>query len=245
MSLERLLDRTGAGGDPAGLYVDPAFPPSPKGRPHIYFNMVATVDGKTLLGPRGTTAKGLGGPTDHLLMRRLQQCADAVLVGAQTVRVSNLVYPAELRRAVLTRGGDLPLDNRLFTDAPGRAIVFAPEGIAPARRAAIEAAALLRTVPGGEVDVRQVARVLADEFGVQHLLVEGGPSVNAAFLAAGLVDEFFITVAPRLKGGATRPTVVDGEGLPGTEFASLTLVSAYADGDELYLRYRCAGRGAV
>ena len=72
MPIEPLYDMTGAEFSPDQLYVDPGFPSPPPQRPHIYLNMVSTADGKTLLGPRGSTAKGLGSSTDQLLMRRLE-----------------------------------------------------------------------------------------------------------------------------------------------------------------------------
>ena len=52
-----------------------------------------------------------------------------------------------------------------------------------------------------EIDLRAALEVLAREFGIKHLVVEGGAATNGAFLAAGLVDELRILVAPALDGG--------------------------------------------
>jgi riboflavin biosynthesis pyrimidine reductase len=52
----------------------------------------------------------------------------------------------------------------------------------------------------------------------------------------------FITIAPKLKGGAHLPTPVDGAGFPDRELLDLSLMSLYRDGDEIYLRYRVGGR---
>src|SRR5260221_5127467 len=114
MPIERLFDLTGADFAPDQLYIDPGFPKPPSARPYIYLNMVATADGKTLLGPRGSTAKGLGSRTDQMLMRRLEDAADGLIIGANTLRASHVIYPARLVRAVVSRSGDLPLDNRFF-----------------------------------------------------------------------------------------------------------------------------------
>src|SRR5438128_90918 len=108
--------------------------------------MVSTADGKILIGPRGSTAKGVGGPTDQLLMRRLQAGADGAMIGAGTLRPGNVIYRPELWRAVVTRSGDLPLENRFFTDAPDRAIVFAPRSLPADRREALGTHAHVRIV---------------------------------------------------------------------------------------------------
>src|SRR5258708_38325314 len=118
MPIERLFDPTGADFPPDQLYTNHGFPEPPADRPYIYLNMVATADGKTLLGPRGSTAKGLGSKTDQMLMRRLEDAADGLIIGANTLRASHVIYPARLVRAVITRSGDLPLNNRFFTDVP-------------------------------------------------------------------------------------------------------------------------------
>ena len=71
MALERLFDSS-EDSAPEALYEELDFPQPPEARPYTVINMVATVDGKTLIAERGTTAKGLGSGTDQLLMRRIQ-----------------------------------------------------------------------------------------------------------------------------------------------------------------------------
>jgi hypothetical protein len=64
MALERLFDNSADSAPPEDLYLSLNLPQA-IGRPSVFVNMVATVDGKALLGPRGSTAKGLGSPTDR------------------------------------------------------------------------------------------------------------------------------------------------------------------------------------
>jgi riboflavin biosynthesis pyrimidine reductase len=52
-----------------------------------------------------------------------------------------------------------------------------------------------------DIDLAVVLDVLAREFGIKHLVVEGGAATNGAFLAAGLVDELRVLVAPAVDGG--------------------------------------------
>ena len=245
MALERLFDISNDSGDPADLYAKLELPEPPRGRPYTYVNMVSTVDGKILIGPRGSTAKGVGGPTDQMLMRRLEENADCGMVGAGTLRPGNVIYPARIWRAVITRSGVLPLQNRFFTDAPGKAIVFAPENLPSEHRAELEREAHLRLAGAESVDVSAAVGILGAEFGVRRLLLEGGADLNSDFFLSGLVDELFITIAPKVKGGEQLPTPVEGPGFPEREFAALRLVSIYRDGDELYLRYRVGERDSA
>jgi 2,5-diamino-6-(ribosylamino)-4(3H)-pyrimidinone 5'-phosphate reductase len=238
MPIGRLLDQTGAHGDSETLYRDLRLPDGPDERPYVVVNMVATVDGKTVYGPLGSSASGLGTATDRRLMVRIQENTDAAIIGAATLRAGHVVYPPRLWRAVLTSTGEVPLENRFFTDAPHRAVVFAPRSLPePTKRRLAQAA---RVVPVGQssVDPAEALLVLRRDFGVRRAVLEGGAAVNAQFFGAGLVDELFLTVAPKLKGGAHLPTVVDGPGLPDRSVLPLSLVSVYRDGDELYLRYR-------
>lgn len=237
MALQRLIDRTGTDADPQALYERLSLPEPPPDRPYTLLNMVSTVDGKTLIGQPGSTAKGVGSSTDQLLMRRIQGNADAAIIGAGTLRPGNVVYRPEMWRAVVTRGGSLPLSNRFFTDAPDRAIVFAPTSLPSADRERLGTVAELRLVGELAVDLPAAVRLLREEFGARVLLLEGGAALNDAFFRAGLVDELFLSFAPKLKGGAHLPTVVDGEGLPGAEYQPLELLSLYHDGDEFYFRY--------
>jgi riboflavin biosynthesis pyrimidine reductase len=204
--------------------------------------MVSTADGKILLGPPGSTAIGLGSPTDQMLMRRIQTHADAAILGAGTLRPGNVVYDPAKWRAVITRSGDIPLTNRFFTDAPDKALVFAPETLPAADEARLSSVAKVYRVGDETVDVTRVVTILRNEYSVHQLVLEGGASLNFDFFAAGLVDELFLTLAPKLKGGVQQPTIVDGAGFPGQEHLRLQVLSLYHDGDEFYFRYRIGER---
>lgn len=236
MGLERLFDSTGLDLPAGVLYTRVAFPEAPTDRPYLFVNMVATADGKIVIGEVGGAAAGVGGPTDQLLFRRLQQVCDGALIGSGTLRASPVIYPVEKPRFVVTRSGHVPLENRFFTDAPDRAFVLAPEDL-PEEIAARLGEYLLR-FGRGEVDLRAALRHLRQVHGIRYLLCEGGADLNDRLLRAGLVDELFLTLAPKLKGGAHLPTVVGGKGFPPGQFVSLSLVSLYRDGDEVYFRYR-------
>ncbi len=234
----RLTDRTGWAGDPDQLYEEVQFPAPPPDRPYIFTNTVTTLDGKLILGEPGSSAKGLGSSVDQRLMRRLEARADAVMIGGGTLRADpHLHYSSHPYRAVVTISGDLPLEHPFFADSH-RALVFAPTHLPPDKRLAIERVATLHLMGETQVDIPQVVRLLHTAYEVRYLLVEGGGNLNFYFFDAGLVDEVFLTLAPKIKGGAHLPTMVDGAGLPRERVAEFELLSAYLEGSELFLRYR-------
>lgn len=239
----RLIDRSGWQGAPEHLYEEILFPPPPPDRPYIFTNTVTTLDGKLILGEPGSTAAGLGSPVDRLLMHRLEERADAVVIGSSTLRADkHMNYPPSLYRAVVTTSGDLPTDHDFFQkSAPGRALVFAPTHLPPDRKLALERVATVHLVGETRVEIPEVVRILHTHYEVRYLLVEGGGNLNFYFFEAGLVDEIFLTLAPRVKGGGHLPTMVDGAGLPREQVPYYELISAYLNDSELFLRYRRRG----
>jgi riboflavin biosynthesis pyrimidine reductase len=89
--------------------------------------------------------------------------------------------------------------------------------------------------PEGPVDLPALLRELREE-GVRALLCEGGPTLHGALQAEGLVDELFLTIAPKLSGGEA-PRILEG---PLLEVAELELAWLLEDDGELFARYRGA-----
>ena len=190
-------------------------------RPFVRCNMISTLDGAIAVQGRSGM---LGGPADRRVFQTLRALADVVVVGAGTARAEGY-GPArldpDLRRrrtaggkrpvppiAVVTRSGDLDWASPFFTEAEERPIVFAT---APALSAAgAPAAAAAELVVAGEerVDPGRVLDHLHGQ-GRRSVLLEGGPGLNADFVAAGLLDELCLTLAPRLVAGSG-PRVLAG-----------------------------------
>ena len=228
---------------------------APPERPYLVLNMVATLDGKAALGGRTT---GIGGPADRELFHHLRTQADAVMVGAGTVRAERygrIVREPALRAkrereglspdplacvvsASLNGLAELPL---LAVSEQRVAVLTAASGELPPREARV---GYVRGVPadagGGWVDLPEALARLRAEWGVRSILGEGGPTLNAELLRAGLVDELFLSVAPKLAGGGEALTIVAGEALP--EPAELELVWLLAHHGELLQRWRVCGR---
>lgn len=242
----------------AEIYADLLLPEGhPDGvLPYIAINMVASIDGRAAVDGRSDT---LGSDVDRLLMRNIRSAFDAVLVGAGTVRDEeiSLGVPEELSRTrrgkglsgqplgvVLAGSGRLPIERRLFgggkASGPSRGplAVITTSGTPTGELSQISASGGAEVVclPGKQrPDARIVAEVLRKRFGVVRLLVEGGPSVNHSFLKGGLVDEIFLTLAPKLIGGLPpdAPGILEGPKL----YSRAQLLSAYLFEDELFLRY--------
>jgi riboflavin biosynthesis pyrimidine reductase len=87
--------------------------------------------------------------------------------------------------------------------------------------------------PEGRVNLPALLRSLREE-GVRALLCEGGPTLHGALQAAGMVDELFLTVAPKLSGGGVPPRILEGEL---DEVIPLELTWLLEEDGELFARY--------
>jgi riboflavin biosynthesis pyrimidine reductase len=93
---------------------------------------------------------------------------------------------------------------------------------------------VIESTPAGRVDLVETLRSLRQEQGIRALLCEGGPTLHGALQALGLVDELFLTIAPKLAGGVA-PRIIEGD-LPSIE--ELELAWLLEEEGELFARYR-------
>jgi len=214
------------------------------GRPFVAANFAVTLDGRATIGG---TSGAIGSDTDTAMLVGLRTRFDAVMIGAGTMRAErygDMVPRQEVRDArealglpsvplmVLVSGRlDLPWDAQLFADGGGRVLIFTSSETEPP-----ETTADVQVVRYEDnVDLGAALRQLRDEHGVRALLCEGGPRLHGQLWAAGLVDELFLTMAPRLTGGEG-PRIVEGRALP--KIAELELVWLLEESGELFSRYR-------
>lgn len=208
------------------VYSQIDWPPAPAERPFVFMNMVSTIDGKILTGERDEPVMDLGSKTDHATMRWLEGQADCVLIGAGSLRATpGIWYASGLKRVVLTKRGGLPFHSRFFTDDPSLAFVAGGDDALPQG---------VQRLPS---DLPSLLSALRAQ-GVERLLIEGGSEINALFLRADVVDELFLTLAPKIKLGREVPTIADGEPLARSEVQRWDLVSQILVESELFLRYR-------
>jgi riboflavin biosynthesis pyrimidine reductase len=203
-------------------------------RPYTFFNFVTTLDGRAALD--GST-RPLGGPADLEMLLSLRAAADAVLIGPGTVRAegyARLVGPDRRESSppavLISRRFDVPWDAGLFAAADQPVLVYTglDAGSPPDVAAPVEVVRLPTCTP---------AAALADlrARGVRALLSEGGPTLFNGFVAAGLVDELFLTLSPLLTGDDAELSILSGPRLP--DVARFSLRWALRSEDELFLRY--------
>ncbi|UZN05073.1 dihydrofolate reductase family protein [Cellulomonas sp. S1-8] len=194
--------------------------------PHVRANMVASIDGAAT-GGDGRSGS-LGTAADRRVFAVLRALADVVLVGAGTVRAEGYrelpVAPhlrdaraaagldPRIELAVVTRRGDVPAD--LLTGARPPLVVTGAAGADRARDAV--GPERLVVVPGTDdpdsPDLGAAVAALAAR-GLRHVLAEGGPHLLADLLAAGVVDELFLTTGPVLLAGDAPRPVTSAAGL--------------------------------
>jgi riboflavin biosynthesis pyrimidine reductase len=193
----------------------------------VIANFVASADGHTTIDEQ---SRKLSDPADRELFFALRERVDAVLVGPRTLAAEHYKRmlpqperrerrlaagrPAEPLAVTVSRSGRVPREIPLFADTPDRVLVFEGDG----------------------VPLDAVLHTLRRDHGVETLLCEGGPTLFGALVGAELVDELFLTLAPRLVGGASGPAVVSGP--PPEAPADVKLVAALERDGTLFLRYR-------
>jgi riboflavin biosynthesis pyrimidine reductase len=200
--------------------------PAPEGRPHVTAMMVSSLDGRAAVAG---SSRPLGGEYDLRLLLALRASADALIVGPSTVRAEGY-GPLPCPAVLVSRTFDLPWKAGLFATPGLPVLVYTgpSAGEPPDVAAAVEVVRL---------DEPSLAAVLADlrARGMSRLLCEGGPRLNRALLAAGLLDELFLTLSPLVTGDDSQTAILAGGALPAPLRLALRSV-ATADG-ELYLRY--------
>ena len=211
-------------------------------RPYLVLNMVSTLDGKSTFEWR---TEGISSDVDRELFHQLRTRADAVMVGAGTVRAERygrIIKRDDLREkrraaglepdplaVVVSATLDLPADLPLLQEPEQRVLV------ATGSDARLEGtSAQLEYLPSGEDLPLLMARLR--EMGIRSVLCEGGPTLNSHLLASGLVDELFLSLSPKLVGGAAALTIVAGREL--VEPVELELVWALAGDGDLFTRWR-------
>ncbi len=202
-----------------------ALPPSrPADRAFVRLNMIASADGGSSLAGR---SGALGNTDDHAVFAALRGLADFVLVGMSTAASESYHAPAspDLQMLVVASKPDVSGNPELF--GPGGATLVLPDDAGPAA-AGIPTR---RAGTGGRVDLAELVAQLAGRV----VMMEGGPRLAGVMVSLGLVDEFFLTLAPRLVGGESSRVLHGLDADP----APWELVHAIADEEGfVFLRYR-------
>lgn len=183
------------------------------GLPFVTLKLALTLDGK--IADRQGNSKWITGAEAREKVQALRRRADAVMVGAGTVRADDpslLPRPAEGRMPWrVVSGENIPATAKVLTDDAAERT-------------------LLRSG-----DLREILRGLAADQDVMHLLCEGGGELAAGLMEAGLVDEYVFFVAPKIIGPDGRPGI-GGTGRLMSELRNLKFRAVEQVGEDLMIR---------
>ncbi len=251
----------------ATLYGSLRFP-RPVNRPYVIGNFVTTLDGVVSLSAPGQAGGGeISGFNhhDHMVMGLLRAVADAVIVGAGTLRASpqhlwiaETTYRplAEVYRGwrhtlgkteppfnvIVTAHGELDLDLPIFQSGSVPVlIVTTADGERRIRARRLPAWIQIEAVAdAGLLTARSILQVVGRARHCEVILTEGGPHLIGDFFAEKSLDELFLTLAPQIAGrdsSIERPGVVAGKVFAPQQALWGKLISLKRSGDHLFLRY--------
>lgn len=228
----------------------------------VYGNFVSSIDGVAAIGgvEMSSAAISGGSPADRFMMALLRAVADAVVVGAGTLREHGGPWTAEkayppgadafprLRAGlsatpaptlvVVTGSGDLPGDHPALAEA---IVVTTSIGGGSLAARGVRAAEVVDVGDVDHVDARVAVERLRER-GYRRILTEGGPGLMGAMLEASAVDQLFLTISPKLIGGGLeRPPLTGETDLLGLDVAARLLSVRRAE-HYLFLRYALDGR---
>lgn len=254
----------------AALYDPWPLPDPGPQRPLVLANFVASWDGRVTFGPArpGGGAVSDRDPGDRWLMGLVRARADAIVVGGSSLAAAGrhvwtpaAVFPAEaaayaaLRAqegrapvpllVVVTRRGAFWAEAPALTDPALPVLLVTTPAGAERARAGVAGRPWVEVVVAGEAAAAEVLGLLHAR-GMRHVLVEAGPRLFGAWLAAGAIDVLFLTLSPRLLGaGEGRLALVEGVGFPPEATPWLRLQAVHQAGDVLYLRAAVRGKASA
>jgi len=205
-----------------------------------------TADGKLTL-KKGSSSKILMkymDPATEILLHETRASFDAIMVGANTIRIDNsfltvrLVEGKSPIRVIPTSMADIPPSSNVLS--PGAPTIIAVSERAPADRVnAIRARGAEVVCAGKEhVELPTLMRILSTSWGVKKLMIEGGPTLNWHMLHHRLVDEIRLIHLPFIVGGSDTPSLVGGMHIETEEeMIRLILKNHYLCGTNLVTEY--------
>jgi len=235
--------------------------------PRLVANFVESLDGVVAIPshPGSNRVIADSSSADRFVMGLLRACCDAVMIGAGTLAASPTSVWTPARAFPDASGAFAELRRRLGRGSDPELVVLSASGVLDEGHPALRAGALLLTTDRGAdrlagrlpresralslgadaaLDPGRIVAVLAER-GHRLILSEGGPHAIAPLLAAGLVDELFLTLSPLLlgrPGDDPRLALVEGADLLAAGQSGARLLGVRRATDHLFLRYALAGR---
>ena len=159
---------------------------------------------------------------DLLRVHELRSSFDAILVGISTVLVDDplltvrLIKPnrrSDPVRLVVDSQARIPIESRILKTAHRiETIVFVSEKANDIRIRSIRSTGAMVIIAGTETVDLSDALLYLTKMGFKTILVEGGGEINWSLLNLGVVSELIVTISPKIVGGRSATTLVDGDG---------------------------------
>jgi 2,5-diamino-6-(ribosylamino)-4(3H)-pyrimidinone 5'-phosphate reductase len=220
-------------------------------RPSVVVNVAMSADGK--LSTRERRQVKISGAEDFARVDRLKADCDAVMVGIGTVladdpsltvknpdlksRRQQEGKPEHPARVIIDSRARISPDASVLNKGEGLRVVAVSGRADPARVDVLRKKATVIVAGDDEVDLGRVLDELG-EMGIRRLMVEGGGTLIAGLVRAGLVDEIYTYIGSIVIGGKDAPTLADGPGwITEAEFARLVLVDVTRMDDGILLHW--------
>ncbi|MBU0508173.1 bifunctional diaminohydroxyphosphoribosylaminopyrimidine deaminase/5-amino-6-(5-phosphoribosylamino)uracil reductase RibD [bacterium] len=216
-----------------------------EGRPWILLKVAQSLDGRIALA--NGQSRWITGERSRKEVHRLRAELDAVMVGSQTVIEDNPeltvrhIRGRNPLRIIVDSLLRIHPDARVLhqADAGRTWILTTPEASLKNRRRIEETGATLLDCPAGadgKVDLREAMRLLA-QHGITSLFVEGGGTLHASFIRAGLCDRFIVAMAAILIGSDGKPAIWELELTDLAEAPSFRLSRTRRFDEDIWLEF--------
>ncbi|MFL1999165.1 dihydrofolate reductase family protein [Microbacterium sp. A1-JK] len=225
MRVSEVLPATGVSHDPASsegrAWLESVY--ARDDAAYVRLNMITSITGAAA-GDDGTS-ETLTSRIDRAILGIIRAHADAVVVGAATVRAEGYLLPRATRLAVVTVSGDL--SGHRFDDDGASILLVCPAGRADAvrERAGLAAAEVVAVDGDDDLHPSAIVSALAHR-GYPRIVCEGGPTLAGRFASAGVIDEYCVTIAPVLEPAEHPFLPLTAGGAPRTEPAGLLVDDA-------------------
>ena len=209
-------------------------------RPYVVVNIAMSADGK--ISTRERRQVRISGAQDFTRVDRLKAGCDAVMVGIGTVLADDpslTVKSEECRkyrrkkgqddhpvRIVVDSAGRIPPEASILQKGEGKRVVAVSKRADATKISLLEKKATIIVAGEDEVDLCALMNELG-AMGIHRVMVEGGGTLIAGLIEAGLVHEIYTFIGNLIIGGKDAPTFADGEGfILESAFPRLTLLEA-------------------
>jgi 3,4-dihydroxy 2-butanone 4-phosphate synthase/GTP cyclohydrolase II len=194
-------------------------------RPFVIISYAQSLDGS--IAARNKTQVHLSGQASLVLTHHLRAISDVILVGIETVLADNprlnvrRVEGNNPQPVILDTHLRIPIDSKLIRRSDMRSWIISGKNNAGDRSSALQHAGAkifpCATTDDGKIDLEALMKILAAKR-INTVMVEGGAKVITSFVNCNLVDQFIITITPKLMGGLQ---VIDNAGLKATPYLKL------------------------